>query len=67
MSDRLFEDDVVFSQRFLRSAGFYRSTIDGQWGSKTDAAASAFETAAAVIADELGRFDPSPYRGRREP
>jgi hypothetical protein len=32
MSDRLFEDDVIFLQRLLKSGGLYTDTIDGIWG-----------------------------------
>ncbi|WP_271251777.1 peptidoglycan-binding domain-containing protein [Pseudanabaena sp. Chao 1811] len=38
MSQQLFEDDVRFLQRFLKSAGFNPGIIDGIWGSKTDRA-----------------------------
>lgn len=57
MSDRLFEDDVVFLQRLLKSAGLYTDTIDGIWGPNTDAAVNAFETRSAQIAANLGTFD----------
>lgn len=58
MSSRLFEDDVVFLQRLLRSAGFYTATIDGVWGAKTDKAMDAFEAAFAQIAARHGTFHP---------
>lgn len=56
MSTRLFEDDVVFLQRLLRSAGFYKFKIDGIWGSKTDKAVDAFEAAFTEIAAKHGTF-----------
>ena len=58
MSNRLFEDDVIFLQRLLRSAGFYTATIDGIWGSKTDKAMDAFDAAFAQIAAQHGTFHP---------
>lgn len=57
MSQRLFEDDVIFLQRLLKSAGLYHDTIDGDWGPNTDEAYEAFTTGTSAIADELGRFD----------
>lgn len=56
MSDRLFEDDVVFLQRLLKSGGLYTDTIDGIWGPNTDAAVNAFEIRSAQIAVSLGTF-----------
>ena len=58
MSSRLFEDDVVFYQRFLKSAGLYSGSIDGIWGPLTGAADAAFITASEAAAEEIGRFDP---------
>lgn len=58
MSNRLFENDVIFLQRLLKSSGFYTDTIDGIWGPNTDAAVNAFETHSAQIAASLGTFDP---------
>ena len=57
MSDRLFEEDVTFLQRLLKSAGLYTDTIDGIWGPNTDAAVTAFETRSAQIAASLGTFE----------
>jgi peptidoglycan L-alanyl-D-glutamate endopeptidase CwlK len=57
MSDRLFEDDVTFLQRLLKSGGLYTDTIDGIWGEHTDAAVNAFEARSAQIAASLGTFD----------
>jgi len=57
MSDRLFEDDVTFLQRLLKSGGLYTDTIDGIWGENTDRAVKAFETRSAQIAAALGTFD----------
>jgi peptidoglycan L-alanyl-D-glutamate endopeptidase CwlK len=58
MSDRLFEDDVIFLQRLLKSAGLYTDTIDGDWGKNTDAAVIDFEKKSKQLADALGTFDP---------
>ncbi len=57
MSERLFGEDVIYQQRFLKSAGLYSGKIDGIWGSKTDAAYNAFLEASDKTAAELGRFD----------
>jgi peptidoglycan L-alanyl-D-glutamate endopeptidase CwlK len=57
MSHRLFEDDVIFLQRLLKSGGLYTDTIDGIWGPNTDAAVNAFETRSTQIAASLGTFD----------
>lgn len=57
MSDRLFEDDVIFLQRLLKSGGLYTDTIDGVWGPNTEAAVNAFEARSAQIAASLGTFD----------
>lgn len=57
MSMVLFEDDIIFLQRFLKSAGFYTGKIDGIWGPKTDAAVNAFEERSEQIAATLGKFD----------
>ena len=57
MSERLFEGDVLFLQRLLKSAGFYKSTLDGDWGPKTDAAVTAFDERYRALRDQLGEFD----------
>ncbi len=57
MSDRLFEGDIVFLQRLLKSAGLYNDVIDGIWGPNTDAAVNTFEARSAQIAAALGTFD----------
>ena len=62
MSDRLFGDDVIFQQRFLKSAQLYGGRIDGIWGPLTDAAYDAFLTQSDQIRDEVGRFDPRTER-----
>lgn len=62
MSAKLFEDDVIFLQRLLKSAGLYTDTIDGVWGKKTDAAVTGFEQQSKQIANALGTFDPRTER-----
>jgi peptidoglycan LD-endopeptidase CwlK len=62
MSAKLFEDDVTFLQRLLKSAGLYTDKIDGAWGKNTDNAVVAFEEGAAELADALGTFDPRSER-----
>ena len=62
MAARLFENDIVFLQRFLKLAGFYKATIDGKWGPKTDAAVNALDAISTQISVELGRFDPRSER-----
>ncbi|MDF5710599.1 MAG: M15 family metallopeptidase [Nostoc sp. S4] len=56
MSQQLFEDDVKFLQRFLKSAGFNPGKIDGIWGSKTDAAEDEFLKKSEQIAASYGKF-----------
>lgn len=58
MSEKLFEDDVLFLQRLLKSAGLYEGKLDGDWGPKTDAAAAAFEEQYRQLRDSLGEFHP---------
>lgn len=62
MSERLFEDDVIFLQRLLKSATLYSGRIDGIWGPKTDSAVIAFETGSQELAAALGTFDPRTER-----
>lgn len=57
MSLMLFEDDIIFLQRFLKSSGFYTGKLDGIWGPKTDSAVNAFETRSNQISTTLGTFD----------
>jgi peptidoglycan L-alanyl-D-glutamate endopeptidase CwlK len=57
MSHQLFTDDVRFLQRFLKCSHLYDGDIDGDWGPRTDAAVTAFETACAEIAATHGSFE----------
>jgi peptidoglycan L-alanyl-D-glutamate endopeptidase CwlK len=56
MSQQLFEDDVRFLQRFLKSAGFNPGIIDGLWGSNTDKAEDDFIKKSQEIATIYGTF-----------
>lgn len=58
MSQRLFGDDVLFTQRLLKSEGLYTGKLDGIWGPLTDAAARQFERRARQIRDATRAFDP---------
>src|SRR5262245_18268987 len=57
MSKPLFGNDVLFAQRFLKSAGFYQGRLDGIWGPLTDEAQRAFDTQSLILAGQLGTFD----------
>jgi peptidoglycan L-alanyl-D-glutamate endopeptidase CwlK len=57
MSLVLSKDDILFSQRFLKAAGYYKGRLDGIWGSKTDTATEVFEKRTAEIAQMYGIFD----------
>jgi len=58
MSYQLLKQDVLFYQRFLKSAGFYPWPIDGLWGPHTDKADRDFVTQSASIATQYGSADP---------
>ena len=62
MSKGLFGDDVIFLQRFLKSAGFFAGEINGNWGPDTDAAVQAFDQKSQQIAAQLGTLDPRSER-----
>lgn len=57
MSQRLFEGDVLFTQRLLKVQGLYVGRLDGRWGPLTERAAQDFEQASVAIRQELGEFD----------
>jgi peptidoglycan L-alanyl-D-glutamate endopeptidase CwlK len=52
-----YSSDPIFWQRFLKCAGFYSDTIDGDFGKNSLKAAHDFEKASIAIANELGAFD----------
>jgi peptidoglycan L-alanyl-D-glutamate endopeptidase CwlK len=58
MSARLFEGDIMFLQRMLKSSGMKIKKLDGVWGSNTSDGLAAFEARARALADQLGTFDP---------
>jgi peptidoglycan L-alanyl-D-glutamate endopeptidase CwlK len=57
MSFTLTKEDTLFTQRFLKGAGFYTAALDGIWGEKTDAAHRAFEERTREIAASYQTFD----------
>lgn len=58
----MFGNDFLFLQRLLKSLGYYKGELDGDFGPLTDAALDEFEVKTAKIADNLGRFDPRSER-----
>lgn len=56
MSYRLYLDDVLYYQRFLKSNGFYKGKLDSDWGPKTDAADNAFVAETAAVKKRYGTF-----------
>lgn len=65
MSAPLFASDVLFLQRFLMSADYYRGALDGIWGPRTDAAVAAFEARTDEIAGRYPPLDPLSERNVR--
>lgn len=57
MSNRLFADDILFSQRLLSCCGLYGGKLDGQWGPVADAADQAFHDRCDQIAAQTAAFD----------
>lgn len=57
MSFRLLRQDVLFYQRFLKSAGFYDGILDGQWGPLTNTADTDFVVQSKSISQQYGTFD----------
>jgi peptidoglycan L-alanyl-D-glutamate endopeptidase CwlK len=52
-----YKADPIFWQRFLKCAGFYGGTIDGDFGPNSMQAAHEFEQNSIAIANQLGSFD----------
>lgn len=52
-----YKADPTFWQRFLKCAGFYHDTIDGDFGMNSAQAAHDFEQQWVAIANETGSFD----------
>lgn len=59
MSSPLQGAEVLFRQRLYRAAGFYRGSLDGIHGARTDAAEAAWEATHDRIAMSGGRWDPA--------
>ena len=57
MSYQLLKQDVLFYQRFLKSAGFYDGQLDGLWGPITNNADSEFVAQSNSIKTQYGSFD----------
>lgn len=57
MSYQLLKQDVLFYQRFLKSAGFYDGQLDGQWGPITNSADTEFVAQSNSIKTQYGSFD----------
>lgn len=57
MSAPIFQGDILFYQRLLKASGYYNDTLDGRWGTNTEAADIAFAADAAGLQARLGTFD----------
>lgn len=57
MSERLFRDDVLFTQRLLAADGLYAGALDGLWGPRTEAAWQGFQSRSRALRDLHGEFD----------
>lgn len=53
----MFGGDILFTQRFYKSLGFYNGKLDGLFGPLTNAANVMFEDKYDEIADKMGRVD----------
>ena len=57
MSAPLTREDILFTQRLLKSQGIYTGRLDGSWGPKTEAAINAADARSQQIAAQFGTFD----------
>ena len=57
MSAKLFQSDILFSQRILSVAGFYNGALNGKWSSKVDDAQDAFLAKYEELKQKMGEFD----------
>ena len=58
MSVPVTREDILFTQRLLKSQGLYLGRLDGSWGPKTDAAMLEADTRSKQLAAQFGTFDP---------
>ena len=58
MSAPLFKQDILFTQRILAVAGFYKGPRDGKWNANCDTAEADFDAESRRIGTQLGTFDP---------
>jgi peptidoglycan L-alanyl-D-glutamate endopeptidase CwlK len=65
MSDRLFPDDVLFSQRILSCCHLYTGPLNGSWDAVTDAADQEFYRRCDQIAGDVAKFDSRSERNIR--
>jgi Putative peptidoglycan binding domain len=61
----MFGNDFLFLQRFLKSLGYYKGDLDGDFGPLTDAALDEFEMQTEKIANTFGQFDPLTERAEK--
>jgi peptidoglycan L-alanyl-D-glutamate endopeptidase CwlK len=57
MSAKLFKTDVLFAQRILSVAGFYKGPLNGTWSAKVDDAQDAFIAKYEDLKRRMGEFD----------
>lgn len=57
MSAPLTREDVLFTQRLLKSQGLYTGRLDGSWGPKTEAAAAEANAQSLQLAARFQTFD----------
>jgi peptidoglycan L-alanyl-D-glutamate endopeptidase CwlK len=57
MSQQLFTDDVLFTQRLLKSAGYYKGVLDGIWGPKTESAQELFDIYHQLTQNDYQKLD----------
>jgi peptidoglycan LD-endopeptidase CwlK len=57
MSVRIFKNDVLFFQRFLKVSGLYKGPLDGLWSNALDDAHEAFALGYEEIKSESESFD----------
>lgn len=58
MSSPLLKPDVLFAQRLMSSAGYYKGRLDGDWSIAMDKAETDFNDDYLKLRGKLGQFDP---------